>query len=128
MQETKPTTIKSAIAAGLLGLFLGQFGAHDWYLGDKKKGLIHVLLFAGSFVVIMLSSIVTAIALYSGIGFISAVFGFLAAIAYLVMMANGIWGLVEGIIILVQGDAGLAAKGYAVAGATAPAEIGRAHV
>ena len=27
----------------------GQFGAHDWYLGDKKKGLIHVLLFAGSF-------------------------------------------------------------------------------
>ncbi len=69
----------------------------------------------------MLSSIVTAIALYSGIGFISAVFGFLAAIAYLVMMANGIWGLVEGIIILVQGDAGLAAKGYAVAGATAPA-------
>ena len=120
MQETKPTTIKSAIAAGLLGLFLGQFGAHDWYLGDKKKGLIHVLLFAGSFVVIMLSSIVTAIALYSGIGFISAVFGFLAAIAYLVMMANGIWGLVEGIIILVQGDAGLAAKGY-VAGATAPA-------
>ncbi len=121
MQETKPTTIKSAIAAGLLGLFRGQFGAHDWYLGDKKKGLIHVLLFAGSFVVIMLSSIVTAIALYSGIGFISAVFGFLAAIAYLVMMANGIWGLVEGIIILVQGDAGLAAKGYAVAGATAPA-------
>ena len=121
MQETKPTTIKSAIAAGLLGIFLGQFGAHDWYLGDKKKGLIHVLLFAGSFVVIMLSSIVTAIASYSGIGFISAVFGFLAAIAYLVMMANGIWGLVEGIIILVQGDAGLAAKGYAVAGATAPA-------
>ena len=121
MQETKPTTIKSAIAAGLLGIFLGQFGAHDWYLGDKKKGLIHVLLFAGSFVVIMLSSIVTAIALYSGIGFISAVFGFLAAIAYLVMMANGIWGLVEGIIILVQGDAGLAAKCYAVAGATAPA-------
>ena len=121
MQETKPTTIKSAIADGLLGIFLGQFGAHDWYLGDKKKGLIHVLLFAGSFVVIMLSSIVTAIALYSGIGFISAVFGFLAAIAYLVMMANGIWGLVEGIIILVQGDAGLAAKGYAVAGATAPA-------
>lgn len=121
MQETKPTTIKSAIAAGLLGIFLGQFGAHDWYLGDKKKGLLHVLLFAGSFVVIMLSSIVTAVALYSGIGFLSAVFGFLAAIAYLVMMGNGIWGLIEGIIILVQGDAGLAAKGYTVATVAAPA-------
>lgn len=121
MQETKPTTIKSAIAAGLLGIFLGQFGAHDWYLGDKKKGLLHVLLFAGSFVVIMLSSVVTAVALYSGIGFLSAVFGFLAAIAYLVMMGNGIWGLVEGIILLVQGDAGLAAKGYTVATVAAPA-------
>lgn len=121
MQETKPTTVKSAIAAGLLGIFLGQFGAHDWYLGDKKKGLLHVLLFAGSFVVIMLSSIVTAVALYSGIGFLSAVFGFLAAIAYLVMMGNGIWGLVEGIILLVQGDAGLAAKGYTVATVAAPA-------
>lgn len=121
MQETKPTTIKSSIAAGLLGLFLGQFGAHDWYLGDKKKGLIHVILFAGSFVVIMLSSIVTAVAMLSGIGFISAIFGFLAAIAYLIMMGNGIWGLVEGIIILVQGDAGLAAKGYVVANAAAPA-------
>lgn len=121
MQETKPTTVKSAIAAGLLGIFLGQFGAHDWYLGDKKKGLLHVLLFAGSFVVIMLSSVVTAVALYSGIGFLSAVFGFLAAIAYLVMMGNGIWGLVEGIILLVQGDAGLAAKGYTVATVAAPA-------
>lgn len=121
MQETKPTTIKSAVAAGLLGIFLGQFGAHDWYLGDKKKGLIHVILFGGSFVVIMLSSVVTAIAMLSGIGFLSAIFGFFAAIAYLVMMGNGIWGLVEGIILLVQGDAGLAAKGYTVATVAAPA-------
>lgn len=121
MEETKPTTIKSSIAAGLLGIFLGQFGAHDWYLGDKKKGLIHIVLFAGSFVVILLSSIVAAIALVSGIGFLSAVFGFFSAIAYLVLMGNGIWGLVEGIIILVQGDAGLAAKGYTVATVAAPA-------
>lgn len=121
MQETKPTTIKSSIAAGLLGIFLGQFGAHDWYLGNKKNGLIHVILFAGSFVVILLSSVVAAIATLSGIGFLTAVFGFFAAIAYLVMMGNGIWGLVEGIILLVQGDAGLAAKGYTVATVAAPA-------
>lgn len=120
MQETKPTTIKSSIAAGLLGIFLGQFGAHDWYLGNKKNGLIHVILFAGSFVVILLSSVVAAVATLSGIGFLTAVFGFFAAIAYLVLMGNGIWGLVEGIILLVQGDAGLAAKGYAVATVAAP--------
>lgn len=121
MEETKPTTIKSSIAAGLLGIFLGQFGAHDWYLGNKKNGLIHVVLFAASFVVILISSVVTAIALVSGIGFISAVFGFFTAIAYLVMMGNGIWGLVEGIILLVQGDDGLAAKGYTVATVATPA-------
>lgn len=121
MQETKPTTIKSSIAAGLLGIFLGQFGAHDWYLGNKKNGLVHVILFAGSFVVILLSSVVAAIATLSGIGFLTAVFGFFAAIAYLVLMGNGIWGLVEGIILLVQGDAGLAAKGYAVATVATPA-------
>ena len=121
MQESKPTTVKSAIAAGLLGIFLGAFGAHDWYLGDKKKGLTHILLFAGGFVVIMLSSVVAAIAAVSGINFLAAIFGFLSAVAYLVMMGNSIWGLVEGIIILVQGDAGLAAKGYTVATVAAPA-------
>ena len=121
MEQTKPTTVKSAVAAGLLGIFLGQFGAHDWYLGDKKGGLIHIVLLAGSFVVILLSSVVAAVALVGGINFLSAIFGFFASVAYLVMMGNGIWGLVEGIILLVQGDAGLAAKGYTVATVPAPA-------
>ena len=43
------------------------------------------------------------------------VFTVLTAIASLAMGASGIWGLVEGITILTQGDAGLARKGYAVA-------------
>ena len=40
---------------------------------------------------------------------------FRSGLACLVMAGNGIWGFVEGIIILAQGDAGLARKGYAVA-------------
>ena len=44
-----------------------------------------------------------------------AVVGILTALGGIVAVANGIWGFVEGIIILSQGDAGLASKGYNVA-------------
>ncbi len=121
MNPSNQNTVKSSVAAGLLGIFLGQFGAHDWYLGDKKKGIIHLAIFGGSFILIILTSVMLAIASLADVSIISIFFGFLAVIAYLAMVGNGIWGFVEGVILLVQGDAGLAAKGYAVAFPTAPA-------
>ena len=56
---------KSKIAAGLLGIFLGAWGIHNFYLGFTKKGVIQIIV-----------SVVTC-----GIG--------------------GIWGFIEGIMILV---------------------------
>ena len=56
--------MKSKMAAGLLGIFLGAWGVHQFYLGNTKMGIIHI--------------IVTA--LTCGIG--------------------GIWGFIEGIMIL----------------------------
>lgn len=35
---------KSRITAGLLAIFLGSFGIHSFYLGDIKKGIIHLVL------------------------------------------------------------------------------------
>ena len=35
---------KSKIAAGLLGIFLGTFGIHNFYLGYKSKALTQLLL------------------------------------------------------------------------------------
>lgn len=35
---------KSKVAAALLALFLGYFGAHDFYLGYKKQGIIKIIL------------------------------------------------------------------------------------
>lgn len=35
---------KSKITAGLLAVFLGAFGLHNFYLGDKTKGTIQLLL------------------------------------------------------------------------------------
>ena len=111
---------KSATTAGLLGLFLGSFGAHCWYLGDKKKGIIHVSLIGASVLLGIISFIVmpkdvysvAAAALGGSPGF--AIAGILSVVAGVVASGNAIWGAIEGIMILSQGDAGLAAKGYYV--------------
>lgn len=55
---------KSKMAAGLLGIFLGAWGIHNFYLGNTSRGVIQIVV-----------TIVTC-----GIG--------------------GIWGLIEGIMIL----------------------------
>ena len=55
---------KSKMAAGLLGIFLGDWGIHNFYLGNTSRGVIQIVV-----------TIVTC-----GIG--------------------GIWGLIEGIMIL----------------------------
>ncbi len=60
---------KSKIAAGLLGIFLGAFGVHNFYLGYTGKAVAQLLI-------TLLSCFV--------LSFIS-----------------GIWGLIEGILILV---------------------------
>lgn len=67
---------KSKIAAGLLGIFLGSFGAHNFYLGYTKKAVTQLVL---TIVGILLSCII-----------VGAVLAF----------AVEIWGLVEGIMIL----------------------------
>lgn len=62
---------KSKLAAGLLGIFLGCFGAHNFYLGNYGKAIAQLLL------TLLLGWVF-------GIGAIAA----------------GIWGLVEAILIL----------------------------
>lgn len=36
---------KSKLVAGLLAIFLGQFGIHWFYLGNNKVGLLQLILF-----------------------------------------------------------------------------------
>ncbi|CAN5647792.1 hypothetical protein BH24ACT4_BH24ACT4_16030 [soil metagenome] len=55
---------KEKLVAGLLGILIGSFGVHNFYLGNTSKGIIQIVV-----------TIVTC-----GIG--------------------GIWGLIEGIMIL----------------------------
>ena len=107
---------KSATTAGLLGIFLGAFGAHNWYLGEKGKGIAHVCMMSAGILVEILAAIVLPNVLSITMLFQMAwLFALLTGVAGIAMSASAIWGLVEGITILVQGDAGLAQKGYAVA-------------
>ena len=69
---------KSKIAAGLLGIFLGCFGVHNFYLGYKGKAVAQLLI-------TLLS-------------------------CFVLSFASGIWGLVEGILIL-TGSIDVDAKG-----------------
>lgn len=62
---------KSKIAAGILGIFLGWLGIHNFYLGYTSKAIIQVLLG-------------TVGILLCGLG----------------PLASSIWGIIEGILIL----------------------------
>lgn len=74
---------KSKLVAGLLGIFLGQFGVHNFYLGYTNKAIIQVCVSVGGYI---LGTLLAALCV-----------GFLL---YLAPMGMGIWGLVEGIMIL----------------------------
>ena len=67
---------KSKIAAGLLGIFLGGLGVHNFYLGYIGKAVAQLIL--------------------TLVGSIFACFLF----PLIAVGASSIWGLVEGILIL----------------------------
>lgn len=111
--------VKSSVVAGLLGIFLGGFGAHNWYLGDKKRGTIHVCLFGAGLMIAIISGILSSTLNWYTVYKMGWLFALLGFVYVAIIGANEIWGFVEGIIILVKGDAGLAAKGYKVAASAA---------
>ncbi len=57
------TSSKSRVTAGVLAILLGTMGIHDFYLGNTKKGFIHlILMMTGIFAMAS-----TVWALYDGI-------------------------------------------------------------
>lgn len=71
---------KSRLAAGLLGIFLGAYGVHNFYMGYYTKAIVQVCL--------------------SGVGLLICftIIGMVLGIP--MMIGAGIWGLVEGILAL----------------------------
>lgn len=75
---TGVTSSKSKMAAGLLGIFLGAYGAHNFYLGNKEKAIIQLILAIVGIVTLLL------------------------VIGYFILIGVSIWGFIEGILILVS--------------------------
>ena len=42
-KKNEKVSTKSKLTAGLLGIFLGQFGIHNFYLGNGGKGAIQIV-------------------------------------------------------------------------------------
>lgn len=74
--QTVSSNAKSKLAAGLLGIFLGCLGVHNFYLGYTGKAVTQLVL---TILGVVLSCVVIGVFLVLG---------------------TSIWGLVEGIMIL----------------------------
>ena len=83
---------KSKVVAALLAFFLGGFGVHDFYLGNKLNGLIKLLgtLVGIALMVIGVASAATA----------ATTLPALAIIGYVIVLGIGIWAFVDFIRIL----------------------------
>lgn len=97
---------KSVEVAGVLGIILGSVGVHDWYLGNKKGAWIHVGLLILSVILLIVGSIVLPLVNSSD----TKISDTLGTITMIILIGNAVWGVLEGILILVQGRAGLSRR------------------
>ncbi len=99
---------KSPMIAGVLGIVLGSLGVHQWYLGEQKQAKRHLTLFIVGLACLVAGLILRALmpsmsqlALRATVGNIATV---LRVLAWIMIIADVVWGAIEGILILVQGE------------------------
>ncbi len=97
---------KSSSIAGVLGIILGSLGVHNWYLGEQKKAKRHIIVLIAGVAVLVISMLLRAllpsaaqITLRTTMGNIAAV---LQVVGWLIIAADVVWGIVEGILLLMQ--------------------------
>lgn len=86
---------KSKIVAALLAFFLGGLGIHDFYLGNKRGGIIKLV---GT-----LLGIVLMIAGFAAAATTSTALPFLALLGWLIIFGISIWAFIDFIRILTGG-------------------------
>ena len=92
--------VKSKIAAGLLGIFLGIYGAHNFYLGYTKKAILQLALVLGAYI----SYFSFMIAMFASTPYMTDKEGIFLAVGIIllvvVVLGVRIWTFVEGVLIL----------------------------
>ncbi len=109
---------KSAATAGVLAIVLGIFGAHNWYLNDRKKARAHVALAitaASAFMInLILRLTISSVSSVGAAQLMSSLATASRLLAWFVLIIDIIWAVIEGILLFLQGDDGLAEKGYTI--------------
>lgn len=114
MEDTMNQEPKSATIAGVLGITLGSVGAHNWYLGENGKGIAHICLLSGGFLMEFIRNILLSTLKPSAVVDLEGLLVFLSWAVSLVIITNAAWGIIEGIMILSRGNKGLSERGYAI--------------
>lgn len=92
-QKAKRAGDKSKVVAAVLAFFLGGFGAHDFYLGNKRNGFIKLGL-----TLIGMALYIAGLVAFSASEAVAL--PILAIIGYLIILGVGIWAFVDFIRIL----------------------------
>lgn len=95
---------RSKLAAGLLGIFLGNLGVHNFYLGRTGRAAAQLILSVAGFAVnsiVFFFSIFAIVGMTDEMALAASPFVLLfASLSVLAVLASGLWGLIEGIMIL----------------------------
>ena len=96
-QNVPATGGKSKIVAGLLGILLGTFGVHNFYLGYTKKAVLQVALCWGGWIGAIIFYILGTVLSFTVVALLLYIPALLLMFA---PVAISIWTLIEGIMIL----------------------------
>lgn len=96
-EPVKQRSSKSKVVAGLLGLFLGSWGAHNFYI--KRTGRAIVQLMISIFFVLAYFSLI--ICTFAGVDDVAfGFFGLVFLVGVLAYLAVRIWSFIEAILLL----------------------------
>lgn len=90
---------KSKIVAALLAFFLGGFGVHSFYMGNKKKGFIQLGATIVGIALVIAGAAKTVTSVAGGTASISG----LAIVGLVLLLGVGIWAFVDFVRILTGG-------------------------
>lgn len=83
-EKKEGASLKSRVVAALLAFFLGMIGVHDFYLGKKGSGFIHLVLTAIGIAAVVLMDTMDEIYILAPISF----------------CINGIWCIISAFMLL----------------------------
>lgn len=98
---TQPKGAKSRVAAGILAIFFGCLGVHNFYINRNKRAVVQLLLSLTLVVDFIAAMVVDAVYIAGyDTGVAEIIVSLMATIGFVCLLAAGIWGFIEAIMLL----------------------------